>query len=122
MNKKLIYRIEMKIPDSLINELVLLAALSNGGQYISLMELQAVARTICIKNPFNGKGITITPIGDNVLSIDKGLENILLLTEVEITELEFPDLTEQEARDILNELNPVLMRGINNPDSHENLI
>jgi hypothetical protein len=109
---KKIYRIELKRNGTIASELAMLAALSNGGNYTSLKEMEAIVKTQKIQYPASNDGITCSLIGDNVLTIDKETENILVLTEVEIMEI-------KEEEDILDELNPILERGLNNPDNHE---
>jgi len=105
------YKIELKSIGGIANDLATNAALSNGGKYISLLEMEAIARVECIKFPVTTAGITINPIGNNVLTIDRGTENLLVLTEVEVMELDCPTLTRNEAKEILD--------GIANPDNLE---
>lgn len=94
MQRKM-YRIELIVSDTIINELVILAALSNGGNYISLKEIAAVAKTNYIRYYGSGKDISINPIGEHCLTIDRGTQNLLVLTEVEIYALDVPTLDRQ---------------------------
>jgi len=121
--KRKLFRIELKSNNGLAREMALLACLSNGSKYIPLKDIDAVAKTELVRYPNLYDGISINPIGDNCLTIDKGTENLLVLTEVEIFELDAPEITPQEAKDLLDELNPVLNRqgGIANPENKENL-
>ena len=99
--KRKMYRIELKSIGGLANELATLAALSNGGKYISLKDMESIAKVECIKLPMTNEGVSVNPIGENVLTLDRGTENLLVLTEVEIMELDCPTLTRQDATDIL---------------------
>jgi len=79
------YRIELRSDNSnLCQQLVLLAAKSNGGEYKSIHELVSVAEVLQMAAP----EYVIEPIGNNILHIDKkeGKEtvHILSLTEVEM--------------------------------------
>ncbi len=118
------YRIEMRANEEIIKGIVMLAALSNGGQYLGLDVLEAYAKASYVPYPILGKDVTIHRIG-NVLTIDKGTENHLVITEVEIMEIAPPQLSSQEAKDILDEIAPSLNRysgtGIDNPENFENL-
>jgi len=87
MNSKKMYRIELANSNGLAKEMAMLAALSNGSKYIPLKDIEAVAKTELIRYPSLYDGISINPIGENCLTIDKGVENLLVLTEVEIMEL-----------------------------------
>lgn len=123
--KRKMYRIELKSIGGIANELATLAALSNGGKYISLGDMLAIAKVDCIKLPLTNDGISISTIGDNVLTIDRGSENLLVLTEVEVMELDMPQITSQEAKDLLDEIAPTLNRyagtGIDDATKFENL-
>jgi len=103
--KRNIYRIELKSIGGIANELATLAALSNGGKYISLKDMESIAKVDCIKLPTTNTNISVNLIGNNVLTIDRGTENLLVLTEVEIFEIETPMVSVQDARDLLNEIN-----------------
>lgn len=121
MNSKKMYRILLADRDSIFTDIALDAANSNGAKYVPIEQLEAVANGMCRKYPSTGKYHTVTLIG-NVLTIDKDSDNILTIEEVEVMELDKPQLSNQEAKDILDEINPVLNRqGIANPDNHENL-
>jgi len=110
--KRKMYRIELASNNGLAKEMAMLAALSNGSKYIPLKDIEAVAKTELIRYPSLYDGISINPIGDNCLTIDKGTENLLVLTEVEIMEL-----VDEEAPT----LNRYAGTGIDNPNFDENL-
>lgn len=115
MKKKLMYRIELKDQYGLAKDLTLLAALSNGGKrYISLTELEMVAKSEMINYPSLNEGVTIHLIGTDLL-IDKGTENILHIQEIEVMDLDMPQVSAQDARDILNDLSgvPIIDRYLN---------
>jgi len=119
--KKKMYRIELKSLDyGMAKDAAIVAALANGnGCDINLIGLKAYANVK--KAEYGYDDVTISLIG-NCLLIDKGTKNLLVITEVEIMELDMPEITAQEAKDLLDELAPTLNRqGINNPDLHENL-
>jgi len=109
---KKMYRIELKNSNRLAKEMALLACLSNGSKYIPLNEIEAVAKTELIRYPSLYDGITIHLI-DTTLLIDRGTENLLVLTEIEVMELDQPEMTAQEAKDLLDELSPTLHRQTN---------
>jgi len=120
--KKKMYRIELKEIDTIFTDMVLMAAAANGGDYKPLNKIADAADWLCQRYPTTGECHTVNRIGNYALSIDKGTKNILLITEIEVMELDMPEITTQEAKDLLDEINPVLNRqGINNPDHHENL-
>lgn len=102
------YRIELSERDSIFTDMALDAALSNSGNYVPLVEIEATAKALCRKYPSTGKYHAVT-LTNNVLTIDKGTENVLTITEVEIFELDKPQITPQEAKDLLNEV-PTLVR------------
>lgn len=85
--KKRIYRIELREIDSIFKDMVLEAAMSNGGTHIPLTEIASAANHLCRKYPTTGSCHTVNLIGDKVLTIDKGTENILVITEIEVLEL-----------------------------------
>lgn len=110
-NVKRMYRVELMISTGIAQEIALLACRSNGGKYISLTDMESIAKVELIKFPFLNQDISVNRIGENNLTIDKGTENLLAITEVEVLEL-------------VNEDAPTLNRfasGIANPDNHENL-
>ena len=103
--KHKMYRIELRKNGGLASELCTLAALSNGtGNYVSIQDLVSVAKTEMIKYTGLNEGITVSLIGDHTLMLDKGTENLLCLTEVEILELDKPEITNEQARDILEDM------------------
>ena len=82
------YRIQLNALGGIANELATLAALSNGGKnYISLKEMEAIAKVDCIKMPYTNSDITVTVIGEHDLTIDRGTENLLHLTEISVLDL-----------------------------------
>lgn len=103
--KKKLYRIELRQDYSyLTQQLVLISARSNGGEYYGISELKAVAETLRLSQP----EYVVQQIGDSILHIDK-TENgktvhILSITEVEVLELDMPEITAEEAKDILEEI------------------
>jgi len=127
MNSRKMYRITLGNDYShLTQTLVLTAARSNGGKYKPLNELISIAETMLLVND----GYVVEPIGNTLLHIDKKegdkYINVLILEEVEILEMEeMPQVSAQDARDILDELSPTLNRyagtGIDNPNFDENL-
>ena len=100
MKARKMYRIELSEIDSIFKDMVLDAAISNGGNYVSLKQMQESANYLCRKYPTTGEMHTVT-LTANVLTIDKGDKNIVTITEVEIMEIEKPQLSNQEAKDIL---------------------
>ena len=110
MQKKHIYRIELREIDSIFTDCILMAAMSNGGDYTPLNKIADVADWLCKKYPSTGELHTVNRIGENALTIDKGKVNVLKLEEVEILEMDMPQISSQEAKDLLDELNPVLNR------------
>lgn len=86
--KRKIYRIEQFEHTGIVNEITVMAAISNGGKrYIPLQYMADYVENEKLKYPTLTKDITVNLIGDNCMTIDKGTENLLLLTEVEIMEL-----------------------------------
>ena len=103
------YRIELKEIDTIFTEMVLMAAASNGGDYTPLSKIADAADWICKKYTTTGQAHSVNRIGDTCLTIDKGTKNILVLTEVEIMELDIPTLSRQDAIGILDEQNHELL-------------
>ena len=103
---KTMYRIELNTTDTMFTDMVMMAACSNGGDFIPLDKIADAADWICKKYPTTGKVHSVNRIGETVLTIDKGMENILVITQVEI--MEVPTLSAYENT-----------RGILNPDLHE---
>ena len=99
------YHIELRERDSIFTDMVLDASMSNGGDYIPLWKIAEAANFLCRKYPTTGQMHSVNLIGNNVLTIDKGTQNILVITEVEVF-----DLADEEAKDILDELAPTLHR------------
>ncbi len=99
--KKRMYRVELSKTNSLAEQIAIAACLSNGsGKYISLQDMESIVKVDIIRFPNTNDGISVT-VTDNVLTIDRNEENILTITEVEIMQLDTPQLTNSEARDIL---------------------
>lgn len=124
MTKKRMYRIELTQTNSLSQDICIMASISNGsGKYISLQDMESIIKVDLIRFPTTNDGISVTVSG-NVLTIDRGTENILTITEVEIMELDKPQLSNQEAKDILTGT-PTIDRyentGIADNKNHENL-
>lgn len=98
------YRIELKEIDTIFTDCVLVAAMSNGGDYMPLNQIANIADELCRRYPTTGETHTVNRIGNNSLTIDKGTTNILILTEVEILELNtLEELSNEEAKGILND-------------------
>jgi len=102
MNSRKIYRIELKTTDTIFTDMVMQAAISNGGEYIPLNKIADAADWLCKKYPTSGKYHKVNRIGDNVLSIEYEGENILVITEVEVMELS-PTLHRQDELTTLNQ-------------------
>jgi hypothetical protein len=99
--KKRIYRIELTRSHTLAQEIAIMACLSNGsGKYISLQDMESIVKVEVIRYPASNDYITATRIGDT-LTIDAKDINILTITEVEIMELDKPQLSNEEARAII---------------------
>ena len=123
MKARKMYRIELSEIDSIFKDMVLDAAISNGGNYVSLKQMQESANYLCRKYPTTGEMHTVT-LTANVLTIDKGDKNIVTITEVEIMEIEKPQLSNQEAKDILTgvpTIDSYAGTGIADNNNHENL-
>jgi hypothetical protein len=106
--KKKMYRIELTTTDTIFTDMVLQAAISNSGRYIPLSKIADSADWLCTKYPTAGKYHTVNRIGNNVLTIDNGTENVLMLTEVEVLELideDTPSLNRYAGTGITNETN-----------------
>ena len=86
--KRKIFRIELKERAGVAQDIAVLACLSNGGvKYISLQEMEMIAKSDVLRYPSLNTDVTVHLIGDNNLTIDKGTKNLLAITEVEILEL-----------------------------------
>jgi hypothetical protein len=108
MNRKM-YRIELKEIDTIFTDMVLMAAASNGGNYTPLDKIADAAEWICKKYTTTGQTHSVNRIGETCLTIDKGTTNILVLTEVEVMELDVPTLSCQDAQGLLNDYNHELL-------------
>lgn len=114
-----IYQHENMICDTLAK----LACRFNGGvNKVTLKQLQTVADSEIIIYPSCGACKTEL-LEPDILHLERTINGethtIMSIQEVELLELDMPEMSGEEARDILDELNPVLMRGINNPDNPE---
>ena len=88
MSTRKIYRIEQMNSQGIANDLVLMAALSNGsGKYTSLDYMEQYIKEEKKKYPVLCQDITASRVDNNILCIDKGTTHLLRLTEVEIMEL-----------------------------------
>lgn len=123
MTARKMYRIELTSLDyTMARDTAIVAALSNGkGADINLIGLQAYANVK--KAEYGYKDVTVSLIG-NTLLIDKGTELLLKIEEVEVMELDMPQITAQEAKDLIAEANPVLgsylkPQGLADNDNHE---
>lgn len=112
MNSKKIYRIELKEVDTIFTDCILMASVSNGGQYKPLSQIANHANWLCEKYPASGSMHTVNRIGDNILTIDKGTDNVLILTEIEVLDIDQPEITAQQAKDILSGI-PTVDRYLN---------
>lgn len=87
-NVKRMYRIEQFVMTGVVNDIVLMAAMSNGGKkYIPLKYMADYVETERLKYPTLTGDISVNLIGENNLTIDKGTENLLAITEIEVLEL-----------------------------------
>lgn len=77
--------------NSLCETLATLAAKANGGQELSISDLSGVGKADKIKYPSSNEDITVEPIGDNLLHVDRKIggeyKTVLRLELVEIMEL-----------------------------------
>ena len=86
MKARKMYRIELSEIDSIFKDMVLDAAISNGGNYVSLKQMQESANYLCRKYPTTGEMHTVT-LTANVLTIDKGDKNIVTITRLKLWKL-----------------------------------
>lgn len=118
----MIYRIELKSMEwHIAKDIAVLASFSNGSE--TKLSLHDLATHVKVRLAEIGTDqFTVSVIGNDLL-IDKGTQNLLHIQEIEVMELDTPEITPQEARDILDELAPTLHRqgGISNPNNFENL-
>ena len=89
------YRISLhKGSNQLAEQLALLAAKSNGGEYISLTELKGIVEGQKRLYPLSNEGVQCEIIGESVLHLDKPVSGeelpctVLVIEEVELMELE----------------------------------
>jgi len=125
MRTQKIYRILLTDRDSMFTDIALDAAVSNGSKYVSINQLAEVAKGMCRKYPSTGSCHTVNVIG-NVLTIDKETENVLIIEEVEVVDLEMPQISAQEAKDLIEAAKdeaPTLNRNTGLADEqHEHLL
>jgi hypothetical protein len=101
MTKRKMYCIELTRSHTLAQEIAIMACLSNGsGKYISLQDMESIVKVEVIRYPATNDYITATRTGDT-LTIDAKDINILTITEVEIMELDKPQLSNEEAKAII---------------------
>jgi len=108
--KRKMYRISLVNDFTYLTQsLVLMAARSNGGKYKSIDELKTVGETLQLSQP----DYIVYKVHDNLLHIDYKapnsgkLSHILSIEEVEVFELDMPEITQQEAKDLLDEISGV---------------
>ncbi len=122
--KRNIYRIELNEADSIFTDCIIMASLSNGlGGYKPLSKIADHADWLCQKYPSSGSVHTVNRM-ENVLTIDKGEKNVLTITEIEVLELAKPQLSNEEAKELLSGVPTVdryIGTGIANSEAHENL-
>ena len=89
------YRISLhKGSNQLAEQLALLAAKSNGGEYISLTELKSIVEAEKRLYPASNEGVQCEIIGESILHLDKPVSGeelpctVLVIEEVEVMELE----------------------------------
>ena len=89
------YRISLhKGSNQLAEQLALLAAKSNGGEYISLTELKGIVEGQKRLYPLSNEGVQCEIIGESLLHLDKPVSGeelpctVLVIEEVEVMELE----------------------------------
>ena len=103
------YRIKLfSGADQLAERLILLAAQSNGGEWVSLIQMQNLVEAKKLEYPTLYKGYTGEVIGDRLFHLDVPAgggeyKTVLAIEERELFEVE-EILTEEEARNILNKL------------------
>jgi len=124
--KKKIYRIELKSMEwHIAKDIAVLASFSNGSE--TKLSLNELANHVKLHNSaVGGTQFTVSVIGNSLL-IDRKTENLLHIQEIEVMELEMPQVSAQDARDILDNISGVptidsyIGTGISNPNAHENL-
>ena len=89
------YRISLfKGNNQLSQQLAVLAAKSNGGEYISLPELNGIVEAEKRLYPASNEGVQCEIIGESLLHLDKPVSGeelpctVLVIEEVEVMELE----------------------------------
>lgn len=103
------YRIKLfSGADQLAERLIILAAQSNGGDWVSLSQMQNLVEAKKLEYPTLYKGYTGEVIGDRVFHLDVPsgggeYKTVLAIEERELFEVE-ETLTEEDARNILDEL------------------
>jgi len=103
------YRIKLfSGADQLAELLILLAAKSNGGQWVSFSQMQSLVEAKKLEYPTLYKGYTGEIIGDKIFHLDVPAgegeyKTVLAIEERELFEVE-ETISEEEARNILNQL------------------
>jgi len=89
------YRISLhKGSNQLAEQLALLAAKSNGGEYISLQQLKAIVEAQRLLYPVTTEGVQCEIIGESLLHLDSPVYGeelpctVLVIEEIEIFDLE----------------------------------
>lgn len=89
------YKISLhKGANQLAQELAVLAAKSNGGEYISLAELKGIVEAEKRLYPASNEGVQCEIIGESLLHLDKPVSGeelpctVLVIEEVDVMELE----------------------------------
>ena len=114
--KRKMYRIELNEADSIFTDCVIMASLSNGNTgYIPLDKIADAADALCEKYPTNGETHTVNRIGEHDLTIDKGLKNIIHLTEITVM-----DLTEELCPTLSRYDSETILKEIEQPNSDQN--
>lgn len=111
--KKKMYRISLFENSNLLADtLAILAAKSNGyPKKHTLTDLNHVAQSEIILYPTANKNTTCELLDNNTLHLDRKIgdeyKTVLIIEQVEIWEIETPEITQQEAKDLLEEITGV---------------
>lgn len=108
MKARKMYRIELKSMKDIAKEAAVLAALSNGNAHIPLDKIASGAELECVKFPGSNLNVSVNLISPVCLTIDRGTENLLVLTEVEIYPMDVPTL-DRQLSNILSEQGPEII-------------
>lgn len=131
MKKKTIYRIAIYPNDNTIcDTLAKLACRFNGGaNKVTLQQLKTVAESEMILYPSTSEGCKTEMIDNTLLHIERKIgevtHTIMSIEEIEVLEMDMPEMTKEIARDILEDAkreSPTLSRtGINDTGDFEAL-